>query len=90
MNTEDLAYGRFYKVDGRHFTLGIWNGTAFVGPRKISGVWELVEEQPWENGPPYGTAKPIEVIGDGTLYLPEPYGHNVLVMLRLCNILNEK
>lgn len=77
---ESLIPGAIYIVDAKDFSVAIWNGRAFQGPRFAHSVWSFSEELPWEAGPPFGSAIAKERIGDSVLTPPYD-GHNVLQVL---------
>jgi hypothetical protein len=64
---KDLIINEIYECDARNFTYGIWNGESFDYLRTKFGdkFWDI--EYHWDNGPPYGTVKPIERLSDATL-----------------------
>ena len=59
---EDLIVGKQYKCDARNFTIGTWNGKAFLYDRtKFGSTFEDLEYH-WDDGIPYGTVKPLEIV----------------------------
>jgi hypothetical protein len=53
-----------YLIHSRNLTFGVYNQTTggFTGLRtKFSSVYAF-EEYHWDNGPPYGTVKPIKIL----------------------------
>ena len=56
---KDLVKGYLYKCDARNFTLGKWNGEAFEYTRtKFGDTFQDIEYH-YDDGPPFGTVKPI-------------------------------
>ncbi len=54
-----LVIGTKYKLKARNLTEGVWLGDAFEGNRTKFGCTYLAKEYHWDDGPPFGTAKPI-------------------------------
>ena len=53
--------GYLYKIHSRNLSLGVYNGEqGFIGIREKFGYFYLFIEFHWDQGPPYGTVKPIE------------------------------
>jgi hypothetical protein len=61
---EDLIENEIYECDARNFTYGIWNGEAFEYIRHKFGMKYFFYDQEyhWDDGPPYGTVKPLKHI----------------------------
>jgi len=58
----DLIIGKTYFCKARHFSKGVWNGQAFEYTRHKFGATFPDTEYHWDNGPPFGTVKPFEVL----------------------------
>lgn len=58
-------HGHIYKLHSRNLVLGVFNSesASFVGIREKFGDRFLDSELHWDNGPPFGTAKPKAEIG---------------------------
>lgn len=70
----DLVPRGIYRVYSRNLVVGVWDGTddpcGFVGIRRKFNEEFLFTEYHWEDGPPYGTVKPTDLLGvvpDGTV-----------------------
>lgn len=61
---EDLIENEIYRCYARNFEYGIWNGEGFEYIRhKFGTKWFFYDtEFHWDDGPPYGTVKPLEHI----------------------------
>ena len=62
---EDMKVGCAYWVRSRSFykRIAIWDGKMFVGRRK-KFIYEFRDrEDHWDSGPPFGTCKPLALIG---------------------------
>lgn len=59
---DKLIKGRKYKCDARNFSEGIWNGKEFEYMRYKFGDRFPDTEYHWDDGPPYGTVKPLSLI----------------------------
>lgn len=55
--------GGIYRLQSRNLDYGVWDGEAFIGIRTKLGHRFLAAEFPWEDGPPFGTAKAGDLIG---------------------------
>lgn len=57
---EDCKHGRIYAIKSRNLTYGVFarKSAGFTGIREKFGSLYLFEEYHWDNGPPFGTAKP--------------------------------
>ena len=54
--------GRKYFCLARNFKIGIWNGKSFDYTR-CEGRYRFKDcEYHWDNGPPFGTVKPLAII----------------------------
>ncbi len=53
---------KLYSLDARNLILGVFNSKSngFIGLRTKMGHVFLSQEYHWDNGPPHGTAKPLE------------------------------
>jgi len=56
---EDLEVGAAYEVYSRNINPAIWDGKHFHGVRIKFGNDFMDQEEHWDNGPPYGTVKPL-------------------------------
>lgn len=61
---EGLVVGQEYWCKARNFTIGKWNGEAFEYMREKWGGRYTDTEYHWDDGPPYGTVKPLSRWGD--------------------------
>lgn len=61
---QDLIVGAIYEVRARNFSVARWNGRDFEGHRFKFGSTFLSTEHHWDDGPPYGTVKPIKLLKD--------------------------
>ena len=59
---EDLIVGKEYRCDARNFTIGTWNGKCFDYMRTKFGQTFPDAEFHYDDGAPYGTVKPLEMI----------------------------
>ena len=62
---DQCVVGALYQVSARNFNIGIYRGgndNCFVGIREKFGKKRLDNEDHWDNGPPYGTVKPLKCI----------------------------
>ena len=59
---KDLEKGAYYKCEARNFEIGKWNGEAFEYTRKKFGFVNEDIEYHYDDGPPYGTVKPLEKV----------------------------
>jgi hypothetical protein len=60
----DLIVGRKYRCLARNFDIGVWNGTAFDYLRTKFGQKFMDIEFHYDDGPPYGTVRPLELINE--------------------------
>lgn len=52
-----------YRLHSRNLLVGVWDGgTGFIGIREKFHDEYLFKEFHWEQGSPYGTAKPLELL----------------------------
>lgn len=60
----ECKHGWLYRLSSRNLVSGVYNETvkAFVGIREKFGHEYLDTEYHWDNGPPFGTAKPLEIL----------------------------
>jgi hypothetical protein len=76
----EMIIGKVYYVEGRNYSIAVWEGKAFIGIRCKFGSCYLSGEQHWDSDPHYGTVKPIKVIGEVPagveLKCSEPYEKN--------------
>ena len=63
---EDLVIDTHYKCDARNFEVGLWDGRGFIYKRTKFGVKYLDIEFHYDDGPPHGTVKPLEVVDGKT------------------------
>jgi hypothetical protein len=62
---EECKEGHLYLLHSRNLTLGVFNGVdGFVGIRQKFSSRFLDREFHWDTGAPYGTAKPLEDLGE--------------------------
>lgn len=59
---EDLVLGNTYLCKARNFYVGKWNGKGFEYMRYKFGFRFPDVEYHWDDGPPYGTVKPLQTI----------------------------
>lgn len=59
---DQLVVGAKYECLARNFTEGTWNGEAFDYMRYKWGDTFPDTEFHWDDGPPYGTVKPLTKI----------------------------
>ena len=59
----ELIVGKQYECDARNFTIGTWNGKEFEYMRSEFGSTFMDTEKHWDDGAPYGTVKPLKLIG---------------------------
>ena len=57
-----LEVGAKYKCKARNFTVGRWDGKVFHYTRNKFGQTFPDTEYHWDDGPPYGTVKPLEKV----------------------------
>jgi len=70
ISKEDCIDRCLYKINSRNLILGVYKQSTggFLGIRTKFGSRFIFEEYHWDNGPPFGTVKPIEMLED---FLPE-------------------
>lgn len=56
---EEMIVGALYLCNARNFYLGIWNGERFDYMRYKFGQTFPDTELHWDEGPPFGTVKPL-------------------------------
>ena len=60
----ECKHKHLYRIHARNLTLGVFDGkTGFTGIRTKFGARYLDTEHHWDEGPPFGTVKPIEDLG---------------------------
>lgn len=62
---EECKLGFVYRICSRNLAYGVYTGHekgGFVGVREKFDSLFLFEEYHWDNGPPFGTVKPIEEV----------------------------
>jgi len=62
----DCKRGHVYRLRSRNLRFGLFvpeNENGFVGIRAKFGSLFLFTEHHWDNGPPFGTVKPLEDLG---------------------------
>jgi len=57
---EELEVGEAYHVDGRNFSIAIWDGEKFWGVRYKWGDKFMSEELHYDAHKKYGTVKPLK------------------------------
>ena len=60
LNKDELIIGKAYECIGRNLTKGVWNGKGFEYVRTKFGTTFPDIEYHWDDGPPYGTVKPLK------------------------------
>ena len=67
LSKEDLILGQLYEVEGRNLGIGLWSEVksgwrkyAFVYLRTKFNQKYIDTEYHWDEGTPFGTAKPIK------------------------------
>ncbi len=63
MKKDNMIEGQQYYCNARNFTIGTWNGAAFEYVREKFGGTFTDTELHWDDGVPYGTAKPLSRYG---------------------------
>jgi hypothetical protein len=58
----DLIVGKQYRCLARNFEVGTWNGTGFDYMRYKFGHTFPDVEYHYDDGPPYGTVRPLEIV----------------------------
>lgn len=62
---EQCTVGTVYRVYSRNLLVAVYAGNGgFVGIREKFGDRYLFTEYHWDCGPPYGTLRPLEVLGE--------------------------
>jgi len=56
---KDLVIGQKYSCEARNFRYGVWNGKSFDYMREKFGDTFQDQEFHYDDGPPFGTVKPI-------------------------------
>lgn len=61
---EQCRHGWLYRLYSRNLNLGVYreNDHGFIGIRHKMGSRFLFTEFHWDNGPPHGTANPLEAL----------------------------
>ena len=63
LKIEELIIGETYKVDGRNFSVAVWDGKGFIGDRhKFGKVFSSLELH-YDSDLRYGTVKPLRRLG---------------------------
>jgi hypothetical protein len=52
-----------YELDSRNLAVGVWTGESFLGVRAKFDSQFIAREYHWNDGPPFGTAKPLKQLG---------------------------
>lgn len=75
---------RLYRIQSRNLSLGVFHAETcgFFGLRKKFGHVFAFEEFHWDNGPPYGTVKPLEE-------LPETLPEGIVLAVDLDTICSD-
>jgi len=56
--------GHAYRVHSRNLAVGVFDGgTGFIGIREKLGARYLFREYHWDQGPPFGTVRPVADLG---------------------------
>ena len=60
----DCIHRRLYRINSRNLTCGIYNQAngGFYGIRTKFDSRFVFAEYHWDNGPPYGTVRPVELL----------------------------
>lgn len=62
---EDCQKGQIYRLRSRNLAYGVYDGdTGFIGIREKFGDLYLFTEYHYDTGPPFGTVRPYEIVGD--------------------------
>jgi hypothetical protein len=62
---DQLVKGNIYRLNSRNLSHGYWDGKdGFIGIRTKFGNRFLDHETHWDLNSRYGTAKPLEIIGE--------------------------
>ena len=63
---EQCEQGWLYRIYSRNLNLGVYRESdqGFIGIRHKMGTRYLFTEFHWDNGPPFGTANPLELISE--------------------------
>jgi hypothetical protein len=70
MPISEMKDGYTYRIDARNASFGVWEPVSRsfkIRRQKFTDIFIDTEDH-WDNGAPYGTAKPLEEIEKG----PEP------------------
>ena len=59
---KDMIEGACYWVEARCGEVAQWNGKSFDIWRHKWGFEYMFQEYHWDDGPPYGTVKPLRII----------------------------
>ena len=59
---DQLIVGALYRIQARSYSKAIWNGTDFDGVRTKWGDKFWFGEYHYDDGAPYGTVKPYELL----------------------------
>lgn len=64
LKPEECVEGGLYRIHSRNLAYGVYKAEqrGFVGIREKFGSHYLFTEYHWDNGPPFGTVRPIEFI----------------------------
>jgi len=57
---DKLVVGQAYHCSARNFETGTWNGKSFDYMREKFGHTFPAQEYHWDDGPPFGTVRPME------------------------------
>jgi len=64
LKIEELEIGKTYICNARNFTKGKWTGEVFEYERYKFGSIFTDHEYHYDEGSPYGTVKPIELLNN--------------------------
>ena len=62
ISRDDMIIGGIYRISSRNLSVGAWDGTGFIGIRIKFGSSFLFKEFHYDDGAPYGTVRPSELI----------------------------
>ena len=67
---ENCINGNLYRIRSRNLFLGVWDEKVkgFIGIREKFGSRFLATEYHWDTGAPFGTASPLEDLGESPVF----------------------
>lgn len=66
LKKDKLEVGKAYHCYARNFETGVWDGEAFEYMREKFGQKFKDREFHWDDGPPFGTVRPVAEVVNGT------------------------